>query len=465
MQFIFITLILIPTLSFFHPIEAFSPSLLQRPTKQQQQQQQQQPISSGLVGVVVDDDDDDDNDNDNTNSNNNKNSNTNLDCWTNAKMLLRRRDICVVTVSSGEAITSGQGQQRQQQQQQLQDHLQILQSELVDNNGNNGPSSDIDLRARISMNSMRHDCLKVLQLCNVNVNVNSTFYRSNNDDDDDDDIDTNLLNLNNDNRCAVAALEELARGMISLAEVETETDTDNDGLSPLEHNNGGAVCCDNAAVYIRIVCASNYRARDPPFHTDKASLRGYVTLRGVGTEIMTRPCSPIEYLALRTFGTLPKFPFPLLPFSSQASSESESLQQQVQQLRCAQELEFIVMKGDYYKSSTSTSTDMYGTTTTNDHNDDNINPSFSSLFLLPQTIWQRASACVHRSPPGVGTSTSTSTINSNPTSSKPRMRTRRQRVIISFDLADGDDDREWYQTNKQRQWRNGVTQRKSNLVA
>jgi hypothetical protein len=40
-----------------------------------------------------------------------------------------------------------------------------------------------------------------------------------------------------------------------------------------------------------------------------------------------------------------------------------------------------------------------------------------------------------------------------------------RRVIISLDLADGDDDREWYQADKKREWRSGMTQRKSHLVA
>ena len=176
-----------------------------------------------------------------------------------------------------------------------------------------------------------------------------------------------------------AALQELAMGMSSLL---------SDG-------------CDGANdVFVRIVCASNYRARDPPFHTDKAPMRGYVTLRGVGTEYMTRTCSPLEYMSLRTFGD---------------GDATKFLQE-------AKELQFIVMKGDYY---------------------DHDNNSSSSSFALERTLWTRARACVHRSPPGNGG----------------------RRVIVSFDLADGDDDREWYQTGMKREWRNGLTQRKSHLVA
>jgi hypothetical protein len=297
-------------------------------------------------------------------------------CWTNAKISLRRNDCCVVTVSDDpDESDSRRGQQ--QERLQLQDHLQILQNEIADNNNKNGGPNDTDLRARISIDTMNYDCLKV---------CNSIFDDSYNNGDNNDNSNNDRILRNN--RC-IAALEELAVGMLSLA----------------EHDDGVV-----NAVYVRIVCASKYNAIDPMYHTDKAPLRGYVTLRGIGTEYMTRTCtSPIEYLSLRTFGKL--LPSPL-SLSSPLSSKSLS------PLRCAQELEFIVMKGDYYKSSSTS------------------------------TIWQRASACVHRSPPG-GTGRSIS----------------KRRVIISFDLADGDDNREWYQVDKQRQWRSGMTQRKSHLVA
>ena len=306
-----------------------------------------------------------------------KTANNNLNsCWTNAKISLRRNDVCVVTVSDSDSDSDSRQRKQQQEGSQiptLQDHLQILQNEIAGNNNNNGGPNDIDLRARISIDTMNHDCLKV---------CNSLF-----DNDDNLNGNDNDRILRND-RC-IAALEELARGMISLADHDRDINNDNAVVN---------------AVYVRIVCASKYNAIDPMYHTDKAPLRGYVTLRGVGTEYMTRTCtSPIEYLSLRTFGKLlPSLPSPL-------SSESSS-----SPLRCAQELEFIVMKGDYYYKSS--------------------------------TI-QRASACVHRSPPG-GTGTSS-----------------RRRVIVSFDLADGDDNREWYQVDKQRQWRSGMTQRKSHLVA
>jgi hypothetical protein len=38
-----------------------------------------------------------------------------------------------------------------------------------------------------------------------------------------------------------------------------------------------------------------------------------------------------------------------------------------------------------------------------------------------------------------------------------------RRVIISLDLADGDDDREWHQANKRREWRSGFDTTKVTL--
>lgn len=228
--------------------------------------------------------------------------------------------------------------------------MSILQSEY------NDVPIDIDLRSRVrvqSSSTLHDDCRKI--------------HRSVLMTDDNDD--------NHKEAVCVAALEELARGVASLAD------------GPL-----AGVCED---VFLRIVCASDYRAIDPMYHTDKCPLRGYVTLRGLGTELMIRPSSPLEYATLRTLG----------------KGDSSSL-------RNAEELEFIVMKGDYYKATNAPST-------------------------WQELIWTRASACVHRSPPGMGG----------------------RRVIISLDLADGDDDQEWYEVNKKREWRSGMTQRKSRLVA
>ena len=193
------------------------------------------------------------------------------------------------------------------------------------------------------------------------------------------------LSMDYDDACT-HALVELARGVASLAE------------GPLEHT------CKH--VFIRIVCASDYKAIDPPYHTDKAPLRGYVTLRGLGTEYVHRTCSPMEYAMLRMFGKgIP-----------------------AKDVQNAKELEFIVMKGDYYSYE---------------------DPNLSLLDSLMNKIWQRNKACVHRSPPaleegGIGS---------------------RRRVIVSLDLEDGLDDREWYEINKSREWRLGMTQRKSKLVA
>ena len=190
-----------------------------------------------------------------------------------------------------------------------------------------------------------------------------------------------------DNPC-ILALESLARGVASLAD------------GPLE-----GVCKD---VHMRIVFASNYQAKDPMFHTDKCPLRGYVTLTGPGTEYMDRTCLPWEYVALRTLGT------------EDASN--------VNGLKMANELEFIVMKGDKYEAPLSE------------------NAPQTILQTMLGKVWERDAACVHRSPPaadGRG----------------------KRRVILSLDLADGDDNQEWYEYNKKRGWRSGMTQRKSRLVA
>jgi Protein of unknown function (DUF1826) len=280
--------------------------------------------------------------------------------WNTAKRALQQPDCCVVKVSG------------------LDRHLRALQNELVDHG-----LVDVDLRSRIrgaaaaSSSSLvvedegnpdvcSQDCCRVLE---------SVGNVLDNDNDQKKDEKRDLFG----SAATIAALEELARGMASLAP---------DGR-------------DIQDVHVRIVSASNYRAVDPMFHTDKCPLRGYVTLRGVGTEYMTRPCSPWEYLTLRSLG--------------RPRGDSEP----AVSVRESQELEFIVMKGDYYP-----------------HPEAN-NWRWSNVF------WQRAYACVHRSPPGQGG----------------------RRVIISLDLADGDDDREWYDAGHKREWRSGMTQRKSRLVA
>ena len=266
--------------------------------------------------------------------------------WAGAKLALRNPDCCVVSVRG------------------LESHLRVLQARLADQ----GPA-ELDLRARVrafsSFSSAYGDCLRV--------------RRSVVGDDNDNNENGNDKQQHEDEDPCTAALVELAHGFASLAD------------GPLED------VCEN--VFVRIVCASDYRARDPMFHTDKAPLRGYVTLRGVGTDFMTRPCSPLEYVSLRGLGK----------------------GDPVQSLRRAQELEFVIMKGDHYE---------YESTA-------------PSSWLAK--VWKRTSACVHRSPPAA-------TIGG-------------RRVIVSLDLGDGDDDREWYQANTKREWRNGLTQRKSRLVA
>jgi hypothetical protein len=268
--------------------------------------------------------------------------------WTGAKAALRNSDCCVVSVPG------------------LEHHLCVLQAYFADK----GPA-DLDLRARVRVkSSARDDCLSIRRSV-------SPIEENDNDDDDGND-ETAML----DDPCTDALLE-LARGVASLAD------------GPLEE-----VCED---VFIRIVCASNYKAIDPPYHTDKASLRGYVTLRGIGTEFVTRTCSPMEYAMLRGLG-------------KGASDQS---------VRQAPELEFIIMKGDLYA-----------------YEDPNTIHSMTPAASFMNKMWKRKSACVHRSPPAATTG-------------------GRRRVIISLDLADGDDDREWYQANAKREWRIGMTQRKS----
>ena len=273
--------------------------------------------------------------------------------WASAKLALRHPDCCVVSVSG------------------LEHHLQVLQTELLDKG-----LADLDLRSRIrasQSDTASRDCYQLLQSVTV-VPYDHRQHQHVGQKDENNDTTTST-------RCTAAmtaAMKELACGMVSLAD------------GPLEFQ--------VQDVHLRIVCASDYRALDPMFHTDKCPIRGYVTLCGVGTEFMTRTCTPLEYIRLRTFGKQP------------STEPSDSV-------RAANELEFIVMKGDYY-------------------------PQVRSSGWLSK-VWQRAFACVHRSPPGNGG----------------------RRVIVSFDLADGDDDREWYDADQKREWRSGMTQRKSRLLA
>lgn len=234
----------------------------------------------------------------------------------------------------------------------MEPHLKTLQHYVADH----GPS-DLDLRRRIRVTHLWEDCRGLQQ---------------------------SILGVVSSNGSGSSSAQEVTQALVEIA-------------------GGAARMADgplsNTDVFLRVVCATDYKARDPMFHTDKCFVRGYVTLRGIGTEYRTTVCNPLEYAALRGFGANRS--------SGEAATKSS--------LRQAQELEFIVMKGDHYKATP------------------NIAPA----------LWTRASACVHRSPPGNGG----------------------RRVILSFDLAAGEDDREWYEANKKREWRSGMTQRKSRLVA
>ena len=180
---------------------------------------------------------------------------------------------------------------------------------------------------------------------------------------------------------AASALAELAIGVSSLADASFA---------------GGP-----PDVHVRAAIASDYRAIDPMFHTDKCPLRAYVTLEGPGTEYVGGTCRPWEYAALRALGVgAYGAGLPLLPRAREAG-----------------EMEFIVMKGDRY-----------------------VHPRGSSSSA---SLWNRSSACVHRSPPGSGG----------------------RRVILSLDLANGEDEREWHESGRKRGWRSGMTQRKSRLVS
>ena len=295
--------------------------------------------------------------------------------WPNAKLDLRHPDCCVVTVSN------------------LTPHLQTLQKELC---GDGGPD-DLDLRLRVRCDSYDRaydDCEMIRKaamkpLAVGNVDDVRREYQHNTDGGEDDKSDNPTAQ----------ALAELCRGVASLADGPL-TNTVQD-------------------VHLRIVCATSYRARDPMFHTDKCPLRGYVTLTGPGTQYMNRTCSPVEYGLLRTFG-------------GEALGGNDNLQDE---LKNAEELEFIVMKGDCYEAPLPSDVEL------------------SPADRVMNKLWKRTSACVHRSPPvGDGSVGGKDTAG-------------RRRVIVSLDLADGDDNQEWYVSGQRRGWRSGMTQRKSRLVA
>ena len=309
-----------------------------------------------------------------------KPTNQDLDPWFTARKNLRDPECCVVSVCSARNFNENHKTTTgtEHRNNPLDAHLAVLQERLA----TKGPS-DIDIRARIDTTTFHlalNDCLGV---CSSMIEAGGNLGGKK---DETTTTEDGLV-------LPATALADLAMGMASFAD-------DCKGI----HSRGG--------VFLRIVCASSYRAHDPVFHTDKAPLRGYATLRGVGTEFVSRPCSPLEYVALRILGTTTGFPL----FGSNTKGDK------IRDVRCASEKEFIVMKGDYYYRGNSAAT-----------------PSSSSSW------WQRAFACVHRSPPGTARGS--------------------KRVILSFDLADGDDDREWHDAHQKRRWRAGMTQRKSKLVA
>ena len=129
--------------------------------------------------------------------------------WVGAKTSLRQSDCCIVSISG------------------IESHLRILQEQLADN----GPA-DIDLRARIRIPSLTHsDCF---QVCRSVKPLPETADEENGD-------------ANNISDPCATALKELALGISSLVDEGS---------------------LESADVFVRIVCASDYRARDPPFHTD-----------------------------------------------------------------------------------------------------------------------------------------------------------------------------------------------------
>ena len=316
--------------------------------------------------------------------------------WATARKALQDPGCCVISVCSpgdNKNNSNRNGIDNENESNALNTNLSVLQERLADR----GPS-DIDIRARIDTSTVESAIKDCLEICRLMVDETTSGERTKNDNDRDDLVPS------------AKALAEFAMGMASFAD-DCGCSSSSSNKNNNDNDNNGS------GVFLRFVCASSYRAHDPVFHTDKAPLRGYSTLRGVGTEFVTHPCSPLEYLALRSLGT--KLPG--------RGNQHQNQQGESQTLRCASEREFIIMKGDYYYRRNSKTA------------------AAASSSAAASSWWQRAFACVHRSPPGT---------------------TRGgRRVILSFDLADGDDDREWHDVHQKRKWRAGMTQRKSKLVS
>lgn len=287
--------------------------------------------------------------------------------WSIVNQSLRDPNVCVVSSPTG-----------------LDDHISILREAFCSNDAH----ADLDLRMRVRCSisvdndngkddygsrTTLDDCIKI---------VDSVINRRKNEQQQ-----LSAINKHFSSSLKVAlALKELALGVSSLADASSKF--------PLD-------------VHVRVACASNYRAIDPMFHTDKCPLRAYVTLAGPGTEYVDTTCNPVQYFALRTLGE---------------NGHGGRIR-----VKEAKEMEFIVMKGGRY---------------VHNHQSSSLLSSSQSSSL---GLWSRSSACVHRSPPGA--------LGGG------------KRVIVSLDIANGEDDREWYETGRKREWRAGLTQRKSRLVS
>lgn len=291
--------------------------------------------------------------------------------WPSAKQSLRDPKCCVVSVTG------------------LRCHISTIQRYFCSDDA----PDDLDLRMKVRCgdeDDAHADCSRIYNaVMQPSLSMQNAIYS-------DGEDDQNNEHVNNHNPC-ILALEELARGVASLAD------------GPLE-----GTCRD---VHMRVVCASNYQAIDPMFHTDKCPIRGYVTLTGPGTQYMNETCLPWEYAALRSLG------------------ERGLSGNKRRRLQMAKELDFIVMKGDQYDAPLPEDT----------------SNSFMANDLLGK-IWDRSSACVHRSPASVSSGGQMGSYS-------------KRRVILSLDLADGIDNQEWYEIDRKRGWRSGMTQRKSRLVS
>ena len=311
----------------------------------------------------------------------------NNESWSIVNQSLRDPNVCVVSSPTG-----------------LDAHISILREAFCSNDAH----TDLDLRMRVRCSSSvdddngndddysdrttLNDCITI---------VDSVMIRRKNQQQ--------LSSASNEHSSSVLeaalALKELALGVSSLADASFSESTSKD--PPPD-------------VHVRVACASDYRAIDPVFHTDKCPLRAYVTLIGPGTEYVDTTCNPLQYLALRMLGENGL----VSSIGDDGDDGGEGGRIRVKE---AKEMEFIVMKGDRYV-----------------HNHQSL-PLLSSSQSSSLGLWSRSSACVHRSPPGA--------LGGG------------KRVIVSLDIANGEDDREWYETGRKREWRAGLTQRKSRLVS